>query len=115
MITKVAMLSSIGSPFNLDVELPKGWYAVLSGAVKPGDMFLDAFLFTENGSVNWIDVDLGDLRKNPPKTSKYFMCLIRKGVPVEEQCPMCYEEAKLPRCKYCATCCAEVIKKSRKK
>ena len=86
---------------SAEVEIPGGWYRVLSGVIKPGDLYLDFTAFKE-GELIWLPAD---------KTGKPHWecgCLIREGTAVDKQCERCarkwrYQESDSARAvaRYC--------------
>ena len=92
---------------NKQVELPEGYYQVLSGMVKPTDLELN-LLFWRDGRIVWEPV-------TPPykKVWKYG-CVIRKGVSPDKVCERCKTEAAIYGQRYCAVCRLEVLEEMRK-
>lgn len=102
-----------------EIEIPDGWYRVLSGVVKPGDRFVNERLFWADGIVEWIElpIDKVDFRKRKQHyntTPQWFTCLIRRGEPVDKQCPSCNEEAIPLGWKVCRRCAYEAVQAMRK-
>lgn len=101
-----------------EIEIPDGWYRVLSGVVKPGDRYINSRLFWADGIVEWIDLDIGKVdfrrKKHHYDTPQWFTCLIRRGEPVDRQCPSCNEEAVPVGWKACRGCAYEAVQEMRK-
>jgi hypothetical protein len=96
------------------VELPAGWYRVLSGALKPGDRCLAAGIFWEFGAVYW-----NELTEFPPpgalfSTAEGYVCLIRRGEPVEALCPRCHVAAIRRGYRFCWSCCNAIASEIRR-
>jgi hypothetical protein len=96
-----------------EFEIPAGWYRVLSGAVKPGDRFLSVDVFWRTGEIVW-----DDLTKPPPPAAEYgsadwYVCLIRRGEPVEVLCPRCHSAPVRHGYRYCEECSTSVVKELR--
>ena len=102
-------------PREVAVELPAGWYRVLSGAVKPGDRMLARDVFWRTGEIVW-----RDLTKPPAPGELYGMahhytCLTRRGEPVEVLCPRCHSAPVRHGYRYCEKCIMKVVKELRGK
>src|SRR6266446_958968 len=95
------------------VELPPGYYRVLSGAVEAGDRHLSATLFVQDGLVEWRDVDRFPRAGQPYSAAHWFTCLIRRGQPVEQLCPRCHDAPVAARHRYCVECCQRLVEVSR--
>lgn len=74
------------------VAIPKGYYRVLSGALKPTDLFYAEAHKKEIGSY-WAPVNTfsGIQPSNALiGTVDYYLCVIRKGTPVDVPCQKCH-------------------------
>jgi hypothetical protein len=96
-----------GAPREAAIELPQGWYRVLSGAVKPGDYELDEELFWDTCVIFWRE--LTEFPDDPCYTASLFLCLIRAGEPVEALCPRCHRRPIRFGLRYCTACARNVI------
>ena len=75
---------------KIQIVLPEGFYRVLSGAIKPGDRYLNAANFLSTQKKEWIELSQCDVmeifstrRKNRAyDQAHWYYCLIRRGVPV---------------------------------
>lgn len=86
--------------------MPEGYYRVLSGALKPTDLFYSANAESETGNP-WSMIGdaffavagLGEL--------EHYLCVIRKGTPVDVPCqrcharPVCDDGMLLEMCEEC--------------
>ncbi len=96
------------------VQLPEGYYRVLSGAVKVGDLHLHCEKWLK-GKVEWVEIEFPEVDPQSLwREATAFLCLIRKGEPVEEVCTGCYERAKEAGYKWCVCCHYEKLAELRK-
>lgn len=90
-----------------EVDLPRGYYRVWEGALKPGDLYFNL------KSERWDAVALPTLRQidddEPYSSVSWFGCIVRVGVPVKEACQLCGCAPRMLKNKYCRHCCREVI------
>jgi hypothetical protein len=93
----------------VEVALPIGFRRVFSGAVKPGDRFLDMTPPQPGEMVGvpvWKLADGGHLRG----VADHYACLIRPDqYPVEEVCERCKCQVRVEGHRFCADCCGIVI------
>jgi hypothetical protein len=99
----------IRTPRRATLELPAGWYRVLSGAIKPGDRCLDNGWFWRTGAVRWYELTRVPPPGRPFSTADWYGCLIRPGEPVEVLCPRCHEQPVRLGYRYCRGCCHEFV------
>ena len=90
------------------LDIPDGWYRVLSGAVKPGDRYLAEDLFWDRGEVEWHDLRRFPPPDRPDGTAEWYLCLIRRGEPVEALCPRCHNAPVRHGYRYCKQCSWDV-------
>ena len=104
-----------GPALEARIELPPGWYRVLSGAIKPRDRYLAADYFWEDGEIHWCEVTRLPRPGEPLSTADWYLCLIRRGEPVEVLCPRCRRKPARLGYRYCRDCCGEVILQLRRR
>jgi hypothetical protein len=92
------------------LEIPAGWYRVLSGVVKPGDRHLNDELFWQTGDIEWCEFSSFLPPGGPYGTADWFSCLIRRGEPVDVLCPRCHSAPVGPGLRYCKPCSWNVAK-----
>jgi hypothetical protein len=92
---------------SAEVEIPDHWYRVLSGVIKPGDLYLDFTAFKE-GKLIWRPAE----KTGEPHWE--CACLIREGMAVDKRCERCAEKAALPGERFCAGCRQVLLKEIRK-
>jgi hypothetical protein len=98
------------------VTVPEGYYRVLSGAIKPTDLFYSQKNREETGN-HWAKVSqmFGDLGPDHLfGDATHYLCVIRKGVPVDAPCQKCHakpvcEQGKLVE--LCEECYGKVSTK----
>jgi hypothetical protein len=115
MKTIVVDERSKGPPRKATLELPAGWYRVLSGAIKPGDRILDFNPFWQRGAVQWVELTEFPPPGRPFGTADWYCCLIRRGEPVEVLCPRCHLAPCRQGFRYCKTCSCEVVDEVRRR
>ncbi len=97
----------------VEVVLPEGYYRVFSGASKPGDLFLN-WTKIKQGEVCWEYLESNEAMV--PKgldATQVPVCVIRKGVPVEQPCARCGMEPRKFDYKYCDYCCSIILNELR--
>jgi len=102
-------------PRQATLEIPDGWYRVLSGAVKAGDCELDSDLFWDIGAVQWHELTEFPPSGNPWSTADWYRCLIRRGEPVETLCPRCHDAPVHFGYRYCKDCAMAVLEEHRRR
>ena len=95
------------------LEIPAGWYRVLSGVLKPGDRHLDCEVFWQTGDIEWRELLDFPPPGEPYGTADWFSCLIRRGEPVDVRCPRCHNAPVAPGLLYCKYCKSDVAKEVR--
>jgi hypothetical protein len=99
------------------VQIPKGYYRVLSGALKPTDLFYAERHRKETGSP-WATVNtlsgIFESSNDLIGQVEHYLCVIRKGVPVDAPCARCHskpvcEQGKLVE--LCESCYEKMIAK----
>jgi hypothetical protein len=104
------------SNYREDVWLPEGWRRVWTGAVKPGDKFLNAQEFKKGvGIVIWLDAEQakGD---DYYKTAENYLCLIRKDdAEVEAACERCEVYVRASGLRFCRDCATIIVAAARKR
>jgi hypothetical protein len=109
--------SDTASPPNnvIEVELPDGYYRVWSGALKPGDLYLNDFL-ARDGITTWEPVTYFPAEREarfgrPYSSANWYLCVIRRGEPVVPACERCGVEPRFNRLRDCRSCAAIVAGK----
>lgn len=124
MIAKVLLRGlSADSPNALvaSVELPEGWRRVWTGALKPGDRYLNRTAMLEKEDwqeIPWVDLDYEEAMNDEltrRNGAMLFECLIRRGAPVEEACERCEVAPRHGRNRFCSGCCWVVRREQRTK
>lgn len=106
----IVVCESLGEPEpEARLEIPAGWYRVLSGAVKPGDRCLDCELFWQTGAIQWYELTEFPPPGQPLGTAGWYCCLIRRGEPVEVLCPRCHRAPVRLGYRYCKDCSNAVV------
>lgn len=95
------------------VELPDGFYRVYRGSIKPGDLYLNAVLFCDDGIESWSEVEPACFGDWLYGQADAYLCLIRRGSPVDEPCERCEVEARKIGYRFCGMCCHEVVRNHR--
>jgi hypothetical protein len=102
--------SDTASPRNhiIEVELPEGYYRVWSGALKPGDLYLNDFL-AQDGIVFWEPVTYFPTEQEARlgrrwSSAKWYVCLIRRGEPAVLPCERCGVHPRAHRLRFCRAC-----------
>jgi len=94
-----------------EIELPRGYYRVWDGALKPGDLSLNRLQAPE--VVTWGPITMPtdkDIRNREPySNASWFGCVIRVGSQVREACARCLCAPRGLKNKFCRHCCQEVI------
>ena len=83
--------------FNLEVDLPEGYYRVWRGAVKPGDLWLNRVKLLEERIVEWCPI-------TDSKPADEYCCLIRIGKQVTQECERCKVEPRRFKHRFCLYC-----------
>jgi hypothetical protein len=94
-----------------ELNLPDGWYRVLSGAAKPGDQCLNIDAFWKTGAVEWYVLTNPAAPGDDYGDADDYCCLIRRGLPVEVLCPRCRDAPVRFGYRYCEDCCHQVVRK----
>ena len=97
------------------IELPAGWYRVLSGAIKPGDRSLAERLFWQTGAIRWYELTELPPPSEPFGQASWYCCLIRRGEPVDKLCPQCHRAPVRLGYRYCPECSADIVDELRKR
>ena len=115
---------SAGASIYLDVDIPEGWYRVLSGAVKPGDHCLNRHL-ARDGIVSWVPVDESPLTVALTATLdtlsgvyqrvETYDCVIRIGAAVDKPCEQCGNAAAMTGYRFCWDCAAQIAHEIRER
>lgn len=93
------------------VQLPEGFYRVVSGALKPSDLVLCLLTLVRDNRVVW-DKAADVYPNGGPAT--FYGVVIRKGVAVDPVCPRCEGAKPVKSWKYCKNCLSEVREEMRK-
>lgn len=95
---------------TVEVELPEGWRRVWTGALKPGDMYLNQVLI-QDGIVQWEPVTefptVEQMRhKDVGSSADWYGCLIRNdgGPEIEEGCERCKIFHRVKGERFCNAC-----------
>ncbi len=121
---KVLLSSKDGTAFHesaviVEVELPDGYRRVFRGALKPGDLFLNARLAPD--VIQWEPLkklpSMSDaMRDEINSTAKWFACLIRcDGGEVDIPCERCEVEPRRGKNRFCTGCCYDIVSIGREK
>ena len=100
----------------IKVELPDGYYRVWSGALKPGDLYLNMVLIRD-GITQWEPCDEIPMRPIPGSQLSYRQipgCIVRHGTPVDKTCERCQAEPAVQGERFCDYC-REIIKQKIRK
>ena len=109
------MKTIVGALGHAEIDLPAGWYRVLSGAIKPGDYELDVGQYVERSEVVWLPLTRFPRARDPYGTADWYFCLIRFGEPVDALCPRCHTEPVRIGYRYCEDCCWKVLHELRRR
>jgi len=97
-----------------EITLPKNYYRVLSGAAKPGDLYLDPCRFY-HGEVRWVPLDIRwaeEMAKmHRDHSSRSANCVIRVGTPLGQPCDRCGMNPRWRDNRFCYQCC-EIVREA---
>jgi len=99
---------------RLAIELPPGYRRVFSGAVKPGDQYLDLDALKE-GRMVFVPLPEPRAPGNWGARAEEYDLLIRRDASLNDECERCHEYPKVFGERYCVMCGGEVREWLRRK